>query len=107
MAQPRYWTAAKTKRGEENRAACHVERQGFKFYLPLTYEPTKSGLSERRTFLFPGFIFVKLKAGWPVLSSTRGISALMMNCNMPAHVRESEIAWLMSLENEKGVVRLD
>jgi hypothetical protein len=109
----RYWTVAATRWREESRAAHHVERQGFRFYLPMTYEPIAGGDAERRTLLFPGFIFVRLRAGWESLSSTRGIAHLFM-CplslddpdRIPARLRDDEVARLRSMEDADETVRL-
>jgi|ERR1700722_16524124 transcription termination factor NusG len=75
----RYWTVAATMYREEQRAAHHVEKLGFDYYLPLTYVPTIGGDEERRTLLFPGFIFIRLGDGWEALSSARGIKRLLLS----------------------------
>lgn len=111
----RYWTVAATRWREEQRAAHHVERQGFKFYLPMTYEPVagSGGDAERRTLLFPGFIFVKLKSDWQDLINTRGIARLFMakvstetDEVAPSRMRDDDVARLRSMEDADGFVRL-
>jgi transcription antitermination factor NusG len=109
MAQPRYWTAATTRLHQEERAAHHVENQGFEFYLPRTWEPLArpiGPITERRALLFPGWIFIKLRPNWQVLPSTRGIKSLMTIDGKPCHVRDSEIASLRAMEDCRGVIRL-
>lgn len=102
----RYWTAARTHYREELRAAHHVERQQFEWYLPYTYELRDAGRTEARTLMFPGFIFIRLRPAWQALASTRGIARLMLNCGMPSHILNAEIAWLRRSEDRHGVVRL-
>lgn len=99
-----YWLAAVTKFREELRAASHVERQGFEYYLPHVNE-FRSG-RYRPTLMFEGYIFVKLEPGWRVLSSTRGISRLIVQGDEPRRIRDEEIQQLRVLEDEDGIVRL-
>jgi hypothetical protein len=123
-----YWSVAQCCWREERRAAHHVEKLGLDYYLPLTYVPDNAGDDERRTLLFPGFIFVKLRDGWQALCSgtVRGVRRLLMvpaelsgrvqavsNLGaqavperVPAQVRGDEIRRLRGLEDECGVVRL-
>jgi hypothetical protein len=108
----RYWTCAATMYREEQRAAHHIEKPGFDYYLPLTYVPTIGGDGERRTLPFPGFIFIRLGDGWESLSSARGIKspashadpaparsnlAVSDSVTVPSHVRTGEIQRLKAL----------
>ena len=108
----RYWTVCATHWREEQRAAHHVERQGFSYYLPMVYEAIAGGDDERRTLLFPGFIFVKLREGWQSLSSTRGIASLFTysvdkdsDARLPSRLRTDEVRRLRDMEDD-GAVRL-
>lgn len=100
----RYWTAAATRNSQEQRAAHHVERQGFQFYLPQIL--SRRGMRERRELLFPGYIFVRIAEGWEALASTRGISRLFMCGDRPAPMPSSEIDSLRSREDDSGFIRL-
>lgn len=88
-----YWTAAVTRRTQEQRAAHHVERQGFEFYLPRI--EVSDG---RRTLMFPGYIFILVRASWHCLASTRGIARLFFCDDAPVRMRDGEIESLMSSE---------
>lgn len=102
----RFWTAAKTKFCEEQRAAHHLERQGFEIYLPEIMELQTSG-SERRELLFPGYIFIKIKRSWESIMGTRGISRLFLCQDLPARIPNNQIDYFRSLEDADGIVQLE
>lgn len=100
----RYWTAAVTRFCEETRAAHHVERQGFRYILP--YVEVRGARGWRRELMFPGYILVKLGEGWESLSSTRGISRLLMTNGVPHRVPQSFVSWMQSAIDSRDVVSL-
>lgn len=101
-----YWSLARTKRGEEERAAHHVERQEFRYWLPRLLEYSDKGRA-RRVLMFPGYIFVVVRRNWHSLCNTRGISSVVMSkAETPARIRDEEIDYLQALENEEGLVVL-
>lgn len=100
-----YWSVLGTRLGQERRAAHHIERQGFEFYLPEFITLTRAQV-RRRSLLFPGYIFVKIKSGWSVLASTRGISRMFMCGDTPARMRRSDIEVLKLREDADGFVCL-
>ena len=99
-----YWTAAATKFGEEQRAAHHVERQGFEFYLPKTIEGY--GAKLRRDYLFPGYIFIRVSQGWHCLMSTRGIRRLFFCGDAPTRMSTSDVESIRLRESDDGYIRL-
>jgi transcription antitermination factor NusG len=105
LVRATYWALAKTKRSEEERAASHVERQGFAYWLPRMIEWSSSG-GQKFPLMFPGYIFFKVRQGWQALCSTRGIASVVICQDEPARVRQSEIDYLRSLENARGLVVL-
>jgi transcriptional antiterminator RfaH len=100
-----YWTAAITRWSQEQRAAHHVERQGFQFHLPVTQVLSPKG-TPRTELLFPGYIFVKIKRGWETLSSTRGISRLFMCDGRPTRIPDHVMKALRQREDEDGIIRI-
>lgn len=107
--EPRYWTAAVTKRGEEERAACHVEQQQFEFYLPRfsSMKRNRAGrYVEHRELLFPNYIMIKLHAGWRTLNSTRGIHRVFMRDSIPVRMRDEDIDTIRAREDADGLVQL-
>lgn len=101
-----YWTAASTKNSQERRAAHHVEKQDFQYYIPEMLVLSSSG-RERVELLFPGYIFVKIKKNWESLCSTRGISRLFMCDGSPTRIPDNQIEYFKSREDDQGYVLLD
>jgi transcriptional antiterminator RfaH len=99
-----YWGCVRTRRGQEGRAAHHVELQGFEFYQPQMWVPHKAQL--RRATMFPGYLFVRVREGWRSLNGTRGVRSVLMTGERPSRIPDHEIAFLRSLEDGKGVVNL-
>ena len=100
-----HWSLARTRWCEEERAASHVERQGFEYWLPRMAQFSSRGV-ERRSLMFPGYLFFKVSRGWQSLCATRGISSIVMCEDEPARVRREDLEYLMSLEDERGLVVL-
>lgn len=100
----KYWTAAATKFCEEQRAAHHIERQGFQFYLPQVAVRRKT--TERREYLFPGYIFVMVKDGWERLVNTRGIRKLFFCDGVPTRMSDRDIETLRAKEDRRGLIVL-
>lgn len=105
MRHSRYWTAAATKNGEEQRAAYNVERQDFAYYLPVA--AVNKGGVVRRELLFPGYIFIKIREGWQSLMSTRGIKSLFLCEGRPTRMADAEIESMVSREDERGLIQLE
>lgn len=95
-----YWTAATTHFGQEYRAAHHVERQGFDYYLPLT---VNNGRTER---LFPNYLFVFITKQWRSLLGTRGIRRLIIADEHPVRIPSWEMEALRARENTAGIIEL-
>jgi len=102
MAQQRsrFWMLAATHRDQEWRAAHHTERLGFNFYLPQI-----RGLVGRE-FLFPGYLFIQLKAGWEVIIRQRGIRRLFLTDEVPWKIREEKLDLIRNREDANGIVNL-
>ena len=105
MPRSRYWTAAATKFYEEQRAAYHVEKQGFQFYLPQVL--MRKGSRNYREFLFPGYIFIKISAGWESIMHTRGIRRMFLCAGVPTRMSERDIDGIRARENEDGYIELE
>ncbi len=106
MSVKDYWTAAKTKRRQEQRASKNIDAQGFQYYLPEISSFTSRG-TNKRELLFPGYVFVKICLGWESLLSTRGITRLFLRDGKPVRIPEREIDYFKKLEDEEGFVQLD
>ena len=102
-----YWTALVARYSQEQRAAHHVERQGFEFYLPQMLALSASG-RDRRELLFPGYIFVRvnLRRQWRVLAGTRGVARMLLCGELPTRVPDEDVEAFRRLEDERGFVQL-
>lgn len=100
-----YWAIARTKWTEEERAASHVERQGFGFWLPRMIQYSARGV-ERRSLMFPGYLFFRVCVGWQAICSTKGIASVILCDDRPARIPDHEIEYLMDFEDERGLVVL-
>ena len=96
-----YWTVVVTKWKQELRAAANVERLGYEYYLPIMVDERT-----RRALMFPGYLMVRVREGWEVLSSARGVSRLMLCSDVPSRIADEEVEQLRRLEDERGLVRL-
>lgn len=105
MRAANYWAIATTKWNEEERAASHVERQEFDHWLPRMSTFTQRG-AERRSLMFPGYLFFKVRQGWEAICCTKGVASVMLCDGRPARVRQEEFDYLRSLEDKRGLVVL-
>jgi transcription antitermination factor NusG len=100
-----YWTVATTREGQELRTAHHVERKGFEFYLPRIL--ALRGTAEKREMLFPGFIFVRVRAAnWMPLRHARGVRRVYLCGERPSRIPDAEIQQLRAREDENGFITL-
>jgi transcription antitermination factor NusG len=102
----RYWTAAMTMPDEEQRAAHHIEKSGFKFYLPIARFPDQTGKLRVRRVLFPRYIFILMKAGWERLLCAPGIFRFFLHEENPVPVPVKDIKRLMAMEDKDGIIKL-
>lgn len=82
------WYVVNTKPGAENKAAWHLENQGFRVFLPryLKRRSHARRVDQIRAPLFPRYLFVELDAEtarWRAIRSTIGVSSLICNGNTP------------------------
>lgn len=109
----KFWTAAATLWSQEERAASHVERRGFEFYLPrvrvLRESRCRHSLGEPvdvSELLFPGYVMIRVRRGWQSLMRAPGIHRLFVADETPVRVRDEDVARLRDMEDETGHVRL-
>src|SRR5262249_34261979 len=88
---PEAWYVVQTKRRQEFRAREHLEKQGFRCFLPVLRverirRRVRHWVDEP---LFARYLFVELGAAdvrWSVLRSTRGVSRVVQFGGAPAKV---------------------
>ena len=104
------WYLVQTKPNAHNMAARNLARQGCDVFLPLA-EQTRRTTQQFRTELrplFPGYLFVGLKArapSWRTLNSTHGVSRGVSLDGTYRPVPEALIAQLQNQCDEAGVFR--
>src|SRR3990167_4520011 len=100
------WYLVHAKHNLEDKAKLNLERQGFCTYLPLLQQH-----KHRRNIyrvvsgpLFPGYLFVRLNAGfddWSKIRSTIGCIALVRFGIFPARVPDILIEQLQNCEESR------
>ncbi|WOD10900.1 transcription/translation regulatory transformer protein RfaH [Pseudomonas sp. NyZ704] len=92
------WYLLQCKPRQDTRACEHLTRQGFECFNPsIEMQTLKRGSIQQKVQpLFPGYIFVRVKAGdsWTSLQSTRGVTRLVAFCGTPCRVSDDIIAHL-------------
>lgn len=102
--RPFNWTAAATFSKEEQRAAHSIEGLGFQYYLPfMRVEENDSGL---RRLMFPGYIFIQLRAGWEQLIHLPGIRKFFLFEEKPIPVPRKDIDTLKAMEGKDGLIKV-
>lgn len=103
------WYAAHTHPGAESRAVWHLERQGFRAYLP---QYLKRRRHARRTDwvhapLFPRYLFVSLDVArerWQAIRSTIGVRHLICGDGKPLALPGRVVDELREREDEQGLI---
>lgn len=99
------WYLIYTKPRLESVALEHLQRQGYRCYLPtLRVEKVRRGKAVWVTeALFPRYLFIQLDTGlnaqsWAPIRSTQGVSTLVHFGAQPARVSDELIDWLRQQE---------
>jgi transcriptional antiterminator RfaH len=107
------WFAVFTKPRQERIALAHLERQGFRCFLPMAINPYQRRSLRRRRIepLFPRYLFLNAVPGRQNLGpvrSTRGVNTLVRFGVELARVPERVIAAIRNrCDPETGLVRLN
>ncbi|MGI8527811.1 MAG: transcription termination/antitermination protein NusG [Pseudolabrys sp.] len=106
------WYVVETHTRCERKAAVHLARQGFEFYLPQ-YQKRRRHARRADTVsapLFPRYLFVAvdmLNQRWRAIQSTIGVIRLICNGSAPAAVADGVVEGLKRRETESGFIRLE
>jgi transcriptional antiterminator RfaH len=105
------WYVVQTQTHAEQKAAFHLQRQGFTVYLPQHLKRWRHARKTelRPTPLFPRYLFVAMgmaQARWQAIQSTFGVSALVCNGDRPATVPDHVLDEIRAREDESGLVPL-
>lgn len=106
------WYVVQTRPHSENKAAAHLQRQGFNIYVPRYLKRRRHARRVETVAapLFPGYLFVAIDLAvqrWRSIQSTVGVARLVCNGELPAEVPPGVIASLQSGEDDRGFVQLE
>ena len=105
------WYVVHSHAGAEANAARHLQRQGYRVYLPLW---RKRRSHARRVEwlaapLFPRYLFVRFDiecTRWRAVQSTVGVSHLISVGGLPAPVPEGIVEAIRSREADNGLIEI-
>ncbi len=106
------WYVIQSQPNAERKAIAHLERQGFRTYLPRYLKRRRHA---RRVEivpapLFPRYLFVAIDLEaqrWRSIFSTVGVSRLVCNGEMPTPIPDHVLGKLRAREDNDGFVRLE
>jgi transcriptional antiterminator RfaH len=106
-----HWYVVRTHPRAEDKAAAHLERQGFQTYLPRYLKRRRHArrLEIVPSALFPRYLFVafdKATQRWRSIQSTFGVAQLVCHGEEPATVGSEIVDALRAREDERGYIRL-
>ncbi len=103
------WYLVHTHSGKEKQVTVHLERQGFKVFLPLSTKMIKIGRQSKRvtTAYFPAYLFVsfdKTRQNWRPINGTFGVKRLVCFNQLPAQVPKEMIKALYRRLGPDGLI---
>jgi transcriptional antiterminator RfaH len=104
------WHVVQTRPRSEDKAALHLQRQGFEVYLPryLKRRSHARKVDFVPTPLFPQYVFVAvdlLTQRWRAVNSTVGVTRLICHGQLPVEVPRSVVDGLRRRHDAGGFVR--
>ena len=106
------WYAVAAKPGQELGAARHLERQGFETFTPSIVRTVRHARRrmERRTALFPGYLFVRFdieSCAWRSVNGTLGVRSLVMAGERPLPAPRGLVESFIELSDKAGLMRTE
>lgn len=105
------WYAVLAHAHSENKAAAHLERQGFQTYFPRYLKRRRHARRVETVAapLFPRYLFVAIDVAtqrWRAIQSTVGVVGLVRNGEALAAVPPQVIGALKDREDERGFIQI-
>lgn len=103
------WYVAQTQPRAESTAVRHLERQGFRAYLPR-YRKRRRHARKTETVsapLFPGYLFVSMdvaRTRWRAIRSTVGVKSLLCTGDSPLAVPDAVVEDILARADDEGFV---
>lgn len=98
----KYWIVLKTKQASSSDAVANVRSQDFELFHPTFRMRPVRGV-RRVAALFPNYLMVRvdeLRQDWRVLSSTRGVSSVLLFGDVPGYVSDESVRDLQVLTDD-------
>ena len=104
------WYLVHTHSGKEKQVVSHLERQGYRVFLPLLTKKIKVGRAckEVTAALFPAYLFVnfdRATQNWRPINGTFGVKQLVCFNQIPAQVPYGIINALFARLEPNGVLQ--
>ena len=104
------WCAVQTHVRAEDKAAFHLQRQGYSVFLPKHMKRRKHArrIDWVPAPMFPRYLFVSIDpqtTQWSSIRSTIGVGDLVRFGNRPAAVPMGIISEIMARQDDKGLVK--
>lgn len=105
------WYVVHSQPHSELRAAEHLERQGFRCYVPVYLKTRRHArkVETVRAPFFPRYLFVKIdvtQQRWRSINATTGVSRLVSRGLMPTPVMLGVVEQIKAREDETGLISL-
>ena len=112
LAPGQRWYVVHTRPHCEGKAAHHLQRQGFRAYLPRYLKRRRHArrIEIVSAPLFPRYLFVAADLAaqrWRAIHSTFGVSHLVCHGDAPAPIADPIVQQLLSRQDDAGYVRLE
>jgi len=112
LAPGERWYVVQTLARRETKAQFHLERQGFRVFLPVVMRTVRHARKVRNAKIaaFPGYLFLVLdleRDRWRSVNGTIGVSRLIMGESAPAPAPRGLVEALLDYRDGSGVCRFD
>lgn len=106
-----YWYVVHSQPHSEMRAAEHLERQGFRCYVPMYLKQRRHArrIDWVKTPFFPRYLFVQIditQQRWISINSTVGVSGLVSRGDTPTPVMPNVVEAIRAREDKAGLISL-
>ena len=105
------WYVVRSHPHSEMRAAEHLERQGFRCYVPVHLKQRRHArrIDWVKAPFFPRYLFVQIditRQRWRSINSTVGVSGLVSRGATPTPVTPGVVEAIRAREDEAGLISL-
>jgi len=109
---PQQWYVASTHRGAEDKVEQHINRQGFRCFVPRQVRTVRHARRqyERRSAFFPGYLFVSfdlMHDRWRALNGTIGVRSLIMQADLPICCPPGLVEHFLDLTDADGILNFE